>query len=381
MIYLDSAATSLLKPPGVAEAVSNAVMTLGGAGRGGHGPAHEAALCLYRTRSRLAELLGAADPSEIAFTSNATQSLNTAICGLIHPGDHVITTVCEHNSVLRPLYRLEKEGVLLTVISADRQGHPDYEAIRAACRPETKAIVITHASNLTGNLTDISRVSRIAREQGLLLIVDAAQTAGTIPIDVQRDGIDVLCFSGHKGLMGPQGIGGIYVRRGVKVRPLCVGGSGVKSFEQEHPEQMPEALEAGTPNAPGAAGLLAAIEWQKAIGTAAIREREQMLTGRFSSQVMEIPGVICYGDPDCAHRTATVAINIEDLDSQTVSAWLWEDYGIAVRGGAHCAPLMHRFFGTEAQGMVRFSFSYFNTEAEIDQAVLAVRELAAEAQQ
>lgn len=376
MIYLDNAATTYKKPPEVEQAVTTAFHTLGNAGRGAHSATLDASRMIYHTRERLAELFHAPRPEQIAFTCNATEALNIAIQGLFHSGDHVITTVCEHNSVLRPLYRMEKEGVSVTHISADRNGILNYEELEGAYRSNTKAVVITHASNLTGNITDLGRVGAFTKKHGLLLVLDASQTAGVLPIDVEGQGIDVLCFTGHKGLLGPQGTGGIYVRKGVEIMPLKVGGSGIHSYDREHPREMPAALEAGTQNGHGIAGLFAALGYLKETGIEQIRSREMALMKRFYEGIHDIPNVRLYGNPDLTKRVATIALNIGDYDSASVSDWLWEDYEIAVRAGAHCAPLMHETLGTKEQGAVRFSISHYNTEDEIDTAVRAVKSLA-----
>lgn len=379
MIYLDNAATTGRKPPEVAEAAAKAISSVGNAGRGAHGATLQASRIVYRTRELLAELLGTSHPEQIAFTYNATESLNIAINGLFHQGDHVITTVCEHNSVLRPLYRKEKEGVELTIVPLDKrfpenEGRIDYDFLEKSCKENTKAIVITNASNVTGNITELKRVSAFAKKKGILLVVDASQTAGVLPIQVEEQGIDVLCFTGHKGLFGPQGTGGIYVREGIEISPLKVGGSGVQSFSEEHPKKMPAALEAGTLNVHGIAGLKAALEYIKEETVENIREKEMRLWKRFEEQVREIPGVTVYGNPNLESRVGIVALNIGKLDSGEVSDWLWEDYEIAVRPGAHCAPLLHKALGTVRQGAVRFSFSHYNTEQEIDIAAAALRE-------
>ena len=379
MIYFDNAATTLQKPPEVEQAVIEAMHSLGNSGRGAHAATLSAARKIYQTRELLARLFHVTDPQQIAFTSNSTESLNTAIMGVCSQGDHVITTACEHNSVLRPLYRLEEEGTIaLTIIPADRYGGIDYEEMEKSCRPETRAVVITHASNLTGVVTDIRRVSRFAREHGLLLIVDASQTAGSYPIDVEELGIDILCFTGHKGLMGPQGTGGIYVRKGIDVRPLKVGGSGVHSFDHEHPTVMPTALEAGTLNGHGIAGLDAGVRFILDTGVEKIHEREMKLAQQFVDGIMDIPRIHIYGHGGHGENVAIVTLNLGDCDSALLADELWERYEIAVRAGAHCAPLMHEALGTEKQGAVRFSFSYYNTEKEVETAIWALHELAEE---
>ena len=378
MIYLDSAATSFLKPPQVAGAVCQSFGHIGNAGRGAHAPTLNASRLLYNTREKLAQLFHAEAPACIAFASNATQALNTAINGLIGPEDHVITTVCEHNSVLRPLFRKEKNGTQLSIVPADEKGNISPELLSSCLRSNTRAIVMHHASNITGNVTDLAKIADIAHAAGALLIVDAAQTAGSLPIDVQRMGIDVLCFTGHKGLMGPQGTGGIYVRKDLQIPSFLVGGSGVHSFDREHPADMPTALEAGTANGHGIAGLEAALDFILEIGVEAIHQRETELMQRFIQGIRDIPALTFYGDMDAEVRAPIVTLNLGDADAAEVSDILWEEYEICVRAGAHCAPLMHRHFGTEQQGAVRFSFSYWNTEEEIDCAVQAIREIAAD---
>ncbi len=379
MIYLDNAATTLHKPPQVEQAMLDALRTAGNPGRGAHEPTLHASRLVYAARCAAAKLLNAPDPSCIAFTANATQALNTALGGLFRPGDHIITTVCEHNSVLRPLYRLRENGMSLSFTTADEKGRLQYDQWEGFLRPETRALVVTGASNVTGNGTDLARAAEFAHRHGLLLIVDAAQTAGELPLNVQVLGIDVLCFTGHKALLGPQGTGGLYVRPGLSVRPLVVGGSGVHSFDEQHPAQMPTALEAGTLNVPSLAGLCAGVEWILAQGVETLARREQALTVLFYERIRDLPNVKIYGDPEMTPRAPIVSLNIGDEDSARIADILWEEYGICVRAGAHCAPLMHKALGTAEQGTVRFSFSHFNTEAEVLQAAAAVRELAQEA--
>ena len=378
MIYLDNAATTLHKPPQVTEAIVNALQSMGNSSRGTHAGSMTASHTVYDTRVKLAKLFGCPRADRVAFTANITEALNIAICGLIGKGDHVITTDCEHNSVLRPLYRLaDEQGVELSFVSADRQGNLDYNAFDRLMQPNTRAIVCTHASNLTGNLTDLARVSAVAKAHNALLIVDAAQTAGAYPIDMTALGIDVLCFTGHKGLMGPQGTGGLCVGEGLTLRHWKVGGSGVQSYSRTHPTQMPTCLEAGTLNGHGIAGLSAAVDFINDVGVSAIHEREMALMYRFYWGIKDVPSVTVYGDFS-RDRTAIVTLNIGDYESGAVSDALSEEYGIATRPGAHCAPRMHQALGTEQQGAVRFSFSWFNTEEEVDTAIGAVRELAQE---
>ena len=378
MIYLDNAATTLQKPPEVGQAMLTALQTAGNPGRGAHEPTLHAARLVYGAREALAELFHAESPACIAFTANATQALNTALCGLLAPGDHVLTTVCEHNSVLRPLYRLRGQGVQVDFVGVDAQGNLRCEQFAQRLRPNTKAIVVTHASNVTGCVTDLVRVSAFAKAHGLLMIVDAAQTAGARPIDVQELGLDVLCFTGHKALLGPQGTGGLYVRPGLQVAPLVVGGSGVHSFAEAHPSEMPTALEAGTLNVPGLAGLEAGVRWLLQQGVEALCAKETALARLFYENIQGIPGVVVYGGCPAGPHAPIVSLNLAGEDSARVADALWEEYGICVRAGAHCAPLMHKALGTVEQGAVRFSFSHQNTEQEALAAAAAVRALAKE---
>lgn len=376
MIYMDNAATTLQKPECVAKAVVNAMNSFGNAGRGLNDASMGASRVVYDTREKLCRLFHGENPKQFAFTSNATESLNTAIQGLIGPGDHVITTMMEHNSVLRPLYEREAVGVELTILKCDTYGNISYEEIEAAIRENTKAIVCTHGSNLTGNLTDIGRIGAIAKKHGILLIADASQTAGLIPIDVQEMQIDVLCFTGHKGLYGPQGTGGIYVRPGVEIKPLKRGGSGIETYNKNHPAQMPTALEAGTLNSHGIAGLNAALTYIEETGVEHICQLALERMWQFYEGVCDIPGVTVYGDFSGKERVPIVSLNIEDFDSAEVSDELLTEYGIATRAGGHCAPLMHEALGNVEQGAVRFSFSHFNTQEEVEKAISAIRELA-----
>ena len=381
MIYLDSAATSYHKPDGVVRAVAEAISHMGNPGRGAHEASLDASRVVYGTREKMAELFGAEEASQIVFTANSTESLNMAVKGLIDPGDRVVTTVLEHNSVLRPLYEMEKRGAVLTIVGCEkdpsngisRKGRLDMIAMEKAITPGTKAVVMTHASNLTGNCQDLAQVGEWCRRAGALFIVDASQTAGLFPIDMERDQIDVLCFTGHKGLMGPQGTGGICLGTGVNIRPLLSGGSGIMTFEKQHPSQMPTALEAGTLNGHGIAGLRAALLYIKEQGMEHLRKREQQLMRRFYEQALEIPDIRIYGDFSQKDRAAIVSLNLGEEDSAQVSDYLSEEYDIATRSGGHCAPLMHEALKTVEQGAVRFSFSHFNTEEQIDEAIDALK--------
>ena len=287
----------------------------------------------------------------------------------------MITTVCEHNSVLRPLYRLQKQGVEVSFLSADEQGILDYDKLPALIKENTKAVIVTHASNLTGNITDLECIKKEISQKDILFIADASQTAGILPIDVQKMGIDVLCFTGHKGLMGPQGTGGLYVLKGVKINPLKVGGSGIHSFDHEHPKAMPEHLEAGTLNVHGIAGLGGALNYLSEIGTEAIIKKERSLIKRLEDQIRDLPNIHLYGNPDSSQRVGILSFNMGDEDSAYVADWLFEEEEIAVRSGAHCAPLMHEALGTKMQGAVRISVSHKNTEEEIDRTANAIKKL------
>ena len=377
MIYLDNAATTQKKPDQVLEAMVAALQSMGNSSRGTHGGALKSARSVFSARENISRLFNGPGPERVVFAANATEALNIALGGLFSKGDHVITTALEHNSVLRPLYRLEEEGIIqLSIVPADKRGCVDYDDFSRLIQPNTRAIVCTQASNLTGNALDLMKIGAIAHEKGLLFVVDSSQGAGVLPLDMEAMHISVLCFTGHKGLMGPQGTGGLCVAEGVEIRPLKVGGSGVQSYSRTHPTEMPTRLEAGTLNGHGIAGLGAGVEWLLETGIDKIHAREVALAKRFYDGVKDIPGVKIYGDFSSWNRTAVVTLNLGDYDSGEVSDALWEDYEIATRPGAHCAPLMHMALGTVDQGAVRFSFSWFNTEEEVDIAINAMKELA-----
>ena len=386
MVYLDNAATTFPKPNEVSGEVCRCMREYGGnPGRGAHPIAMAAAEKVYECRERLSDFFGAPGAGSVIMTPGATFALNLAIKGLIPPGDrargermHIIISDLEHNSVLRPLYDMQTRGAAVDFVRADRRGNIRYEDMEALFRPNTKAVVCTHASNLTGNMLDIARIGAMAHAHGALLVIDASQTAGAALIDMQKMGIDVLCFTGHKGLMGPQGTGGLCIRPGVELRPLLRGGTGVHSYDREQPKEYPARLEAGTLNGHGLAGLHAALDFILRQGAESIGARERQLMRRFYEGVRSIPGVTVYGDFTAPERAAIVTLNIRDYDSAEIADILAEDYGIATRAGAHCAPRMHEALGTVQQGAVRFSFSFFNTEEEADAAVFAVRELAEE---
>lgn len=381
MIYLDNAATTIRKPREVADAVVAAMGSLGNAGRGASAGALDAGRAVLRCREAMAALLGCPRADHVCFSANSTAALNAAISGLVGPGDRVVTTVLEHNSVLRPLARLADErGVEVAYAGCDEHGLLDLADLERLVAPGTRLVAVTHASNVTGNLVDVARVAKIAHAVGALCLVDASQTAGAVPLDMAAMGIDVVCFTGHKGLMGPQGTGGMAVAEGVDVRPWAEGGSGVRSFERRHPLEWPTRMEAGTLNAHGLAGLAAGVAFiQGNGGPAAVGAREHGLARRLYEGVAGVPGVVVYGGwPVAPERCGSiVALNVEGLDSAETADALASGWGIACRAGAHCAPLMHRALGTERQGIVRLSCGWFTTKDEVDAAVSALRELSA----
>jgi len=380
--YFDNSATTLKKPAAVAEAVYHAIADgqLGNPARGSHTASLNALRLTETLRQKTAALFGVPDAANVAFTANATASLNLVLKGLLKPTDHIITTVTEHNAVLRPLYQLEEQGAVLSFVGVDEFGtllYPDFERL---LRPATRAVVVNHASNITGNAADLERIGAFCRKHNLIFIVDASQSAGVLAIDMVQQHTDVLCFTGHKSLYGPQGTGGICLgERPLEFVPVFTGGSGFRSFDKKYPAQMPTLFEAGTQNVHGLAGLSAGLDYIGQKGLLVISRQLQDLTFRFHKQIKDIPGITIYGNFDAdVTRAPVVTLNLDGWDSGDLSDALFMDYGIAVRPGAHCAPLIHQAFGTEKNGMVRFSFSSFNTAEEIDYAVKALRQLAEE---
>lgn len=379
MIYFDNAATTMLKPPAVAQAVAAAINGFGGAGRGVHEASIASGMAIYNARAGIARLLGAQDPKHVTFTYNVTESLNIIIAGMLSAGDHAITTAASHNSVLRPLYRkVDEEGAQLSIVPIASDASLNLEDFEAAFKPNTKLVVVTHASNLTGDVYDIARMAEITHTHGALLVLDAAQTAGSVPTNMAELGVDILCFTGHKSMFGPQGTGGLCVPEGLDIPALKEGGSGTHSYDRRHPSFYPEHLEAGTLNSHGIAGLAAGVAFIEEVGVEAIHAHTLALADRFEAGVSNIEGVTLYGGHGGVDRTGIVCLNIGDLDSATVSDLLNVEYGICTRAGAHCAPLMHQALGTEGPGAVRFSFGYFNTEEEVDEGIRAIEEIAAE---
>ncbi|WP_080797290.1 aminotransferase class V-fold PLP-dependent enzyme [Arabiibacter massiliensis] len=377
MIYLDNAATTLMKPPEVAEAVARAIGSFGGVGRGVHEASIAAGMAVFDARERTARLLGAPSAARVAFAANATEALNIAIEGLLPDGGRAVTTAASHNSVLRPLFRARDErGCSVEVAPHGADGSLDFAALERLLAGGADLVAVAHASNLTGDVYDAALLARMAHEAGALIVLDAAQTAGALPVDMGALGADVVCFTGHKSLFGPQGTGGLAVAEGVEVSPLLEGGSGTHSFDERHPRFMPEALEAGTLNAHGLAGLAAGIAYLEGVGVDEVARQAAALVERFEAGALAVPGVRVLGGHGGIARCGIVALNVGGADSALVADRLVQDFGICVRAGAHCAPLMHRALGTEGQGAVRFSFSHFNTEYEVDQALEALEAVA-----
>ncbi|MBC7223745.1 MAG: aminotransferase class V-fold PLP-dependent enzyme [Anaerolineae bacterium] len=384
LIYLDNAATSWPKPPQVAQAMVDFLERVGAnPGRSGHRLSVVAARLLYEAREALAELFHAPDPLRVVFGLNATEALNLALHGLLRPGDHVVTSSMEHNSVMRPLRALERQGVEVTVVPCSPEGTLAPQDVERAILPHTKMVVLTHASNVVGTLLPIREVGEIARRHGVLFAVDAAQTAGAVPIDMAADAIDLLCFTGHKALLGPMGTGGLVLGERVDpsaLRPLKQGGTGSRSEYEEHPDFLPDLGEAGTPNAVGVAGLLAGVRWVQERGVEALQAHEQALTARLLDGLAGIPGVTVYGPLDASLQTGTVSFNVDGLEPSEVGWMLDEEHGILCRVGLHCAPAAHRTLGTFPRGTVRFALGPFHTAEDADAAVDAVRAIARRAQ-
>jgi len=384
IIYLDNAATSWPKPAGVAQAIADFITCIGAnPGRAGHRLSTAAAELVYDTRALLAEMFGAEDPLRVVFCKNVTEALNTILRGLLRPGDHVITGSMEHNSVMRPLRALERQGVELTVVPASPAGVLQPRHFEHALRPHTRLIVLNHASNVVGTLAPVREVGQIAREHGIWLVVDAAQTAGVYPIHMPADNIDILCFTGHKGLLGPQGTGGFILGERVPadaIEPLMRGGTGSRSEEEHQPEFLPDRFESGTLNAAGIAGLKAGLEFLREEGIQKVRAHEMALTRRLLDGLRAIAGVQVYGTGDPAQQVAVVSFNIAGMSPSEAALALDEEFGILCRVGLHCAPAAHRTIGTFPQGTIRFSPGYFTTSQDIDRALEAVETLAQRAQ-
>ncbi len=381
MIYLDNAATSWPKPPQVLAAMARFLTEVGAnPGRSGHRLSVEAGRIIYAAREAVAHLFNAPDPLRVVFGLNATEGINLALRGLLRPGDHVVTSSMEHNAVMRPLRALEREGVEMTMAPCSPEGLLDPQAVLSALRPYTRLVVLNHASNVTGTLLPVAEVGRALRQMnGPLLLVDAAQSGGAVPIDVQADGIDLLAFTGHKSLYGPMGTGGLIIGERVPLeefRPLIRGGTGSRSEREEQPDFLPDMCESGTPNAVGLAGLEAGVRWVLEQGVEAIRAHEVKLSQRLSDGLREIPGVTIYGPADARLRTAIISFDVAGMEPSEVGIRLDEEYGILCRVGLHCAPAAHRTIGTFPSGTVRFALGVFNTQEDVDAALRAVARLA-----
>ncbi|MBA4422833.1 MAG: cysteine desulfurase [Syntrophus sp. (in: bacteria)] len=377
MIYFDNAATSWPKPAEMIEAMIRYNGMIGGSpGRSGHHRSLDAGRIILEAREALAELFGC-DALRIVFTKNATEALNISLSGFLHTGDHVITSSMEHNSVMRPLRFLESRGVQLSVVPCSGAGLLNPDDVRTAIRSQTRLVVVSHASNVTGTIQPLAELGRITRDHGVVFCVDAAQTAGVLPIRVDEMSIDLLAFSGHKSLFGPQGTGGLYIREGLEkqINPLVMGGTGSRSEFERQPDFMPDKYESGTPNTIGLAGLGAGVRFVLAEGMEAIRSKEKSLTEKFLQGLASLQGITIYGPPNAAGRTAVVSFNITDVSPSEAALEFDERFRIMCRPGLHCAPAAHRTIGTFSQGTIRFGFGYFNTEEEISLALESVRSL------
>ena len=380
MTYLDNAATSWPKPEAVYQAMDNFMRHTGAnPGRSAHQLSIEAGRIVYETREALDMLLGIGDPTRIVFTSNATEALNVVIRGLLHPGDHVITSSMEHNSVMRPLRHMEKLGVEVTVVKCSSEGFLNPYDIEQAVGPHTRLVILNHASNVVGTLLPVAEVGQITRRRGVLLMIDAAQTMGCYPVDVEEMHIDLLAFSGHKGLYGPQGTGGLYIRKGIEssIEPLKYGGTGSRSEHEYQPDFLPDKYESGTPNTVGLAGLGAGVRFVLEHGVTEIQKREWALTESLTDGLKNISGVTIYGDSDPGKRVAVVSFNISGLTPSEVAMQLEEDCEIMCRPGLHCAPSTHKTLGTFPQGTVRLSPGYFTSDDDIEGTLKAVRRIIA----
>jgi len=383
-IYLDNGATSFPKPPAVYDAVDHYNRNLGVAvGRGAFSQAVELQATVNRARALAAQLFSAESHERIAFTFNCTDSLNTALHGLIEPGTHIVTTVTEHNSVLRPLRELQRRlGIEVSYATMDETGYVSPDAVREVLRPETSLVAVNHASNVTGTIQPIADIGQIARDAGALFLVDAAQSAGQIPINLAQAPIDVLCCAGHKGLLGPLGTGLLYIRPGVeeRLRSFRQGGTGTRSEEDLQPDSLPDKYESGNHNAPGLVGLAAALEYVTDRGVETIRAHEQELTARLLAGLAEIPSLTQYGPADAAERVAVVSVSVDGFDPQDLAGILDDSFGIQTRAGLHCAPRIHAELGTQATGgTLRISPGPFSTSEDIDAALTALKELTGEA--
>jgi cysteine desulfurase family protein len=380
LIYLDNAATSYPKPESVYSFMDQFFRRAGvNPGRSGYDLCLEAGELVEDARRLLTTFFGGRDPHRLVFSANSTDALNLAIFGVLARGDHAITTTLEHNSVLRPLFHLSRDlEVAVDHVPFDGRGFVDPDEIRRRMRPTTKLVAVNHASNVVGTVQPIAEIGRLCRERGVTFLIDASQTAGKVPIDVEAMNIDIVAFTGHKSLMGPMGVGGLYVREGVEIRHTRAGGTGVRSAQRAHLDEYPYRLEYGTPNLPGIAGLHAGVTWLLQRGAAAVHDHEMALTARLCEALRAVDGVELYCQDDLEAHIGVLAFNVRGYDASDVGTILDVDHGIACRTGLHCAPLLHEQLGTAARrGAVRFAAGPFNTEAHVDTAIAAVREIAA----
>lgn len=377
LIYFDNAATSYPKPKAVYERMDKFIREeAANPGRSGHRMAIETEASIQRSRNILAKLFGAKDPHRIIFTLNCTDSLNIAIKGILRDGDHVVSSHLEHNSVLRPLNALEQAGrIKLTRVQHSKEGYLDPEDVQKAIQPKTRLVVINHGSNVIGSVQPIREIGKIVRETNAFFLVDAAQTAGSYPIHVEEDFIDLLAFPGHKALFGPPGTGGLYVGERVSLSPWREGGTGTDSHSLTQPQTMPHFLEGGTLNSVGIVGLAEGVQFVASEGVQKIHRREQDLLKRLKEGLEKISGVIIYGPSRFDQAISTLAFNLGDLEPQEIGAILDQSFYIAARTGLHCAPLVHQSIGTYPKGCIRFSPGYFNTEEEVDSAIEAIKEI------
>jgi cysteine desulfurase family protein len=375
--YLDNAATSWPKPPGVLRAMSAYLIRGGGnPGRSGHRKSIGAARVVLETRERLADLFNIRDPANLFFTKNATEALNIAIHGTLRPGDHAVATGMEHNSVMRPLARLGGMGIEMSVADGQRSGEVPPEAVFRAVRPNTRLVAVTHASNVTGAINDIGTIGRFCSDRGIAFLVDAAQTAGVVPIDVERERVDLLAFSGHKGLLGPQGTGALYARDGAALEPLMQGGTGSLSDLEEQPGFLPDKFECGTLNTVGIAGLGAGVAFIRRFGMNRVLEHDGLLLELLLAQLGGDERFTIFGPSEAARQTGVVSLNIGGRTPSSVGELLDRDYGIQARVGLHCAPRAHKTIGTFPDGTVRLSWGVFTSERDILHACRALKRIA-----
>lgn len=379
MIYLDNGATSFPKPPEVYEFMDTFYRSYGvNPGRSGFDLCLEAGSLVDETRKLLCEFFGGNDSSRVVFGYNSTDALNLAIFGLIHPGDHVVSTHLEHNATLRPLWKLEQEGVEVDWVDFDASGYVDPQEIINRLKKNTKAVVMNHASNVIGTVQDVATVGKVCRERGIHLILDVSQSAGMVNVKMEDLGADVIAFTGHKSLMGPMGIGGMMVREGVEIKHTRAGGTGVKSVQRAHLDEYPYRMEYGTPNLPGIAGLNAGVKWVNRHGLKAIHTHEMTLWRRLRAGMREIEGVTTYcTDSVDKSRISVLSFNVDGLEAMDTGTMLDVDYNIALRTGLHCTPMVHEHLGTDKlHGACRFGIGAFNTPEQIDTAIGAVRDIA-----